>query len=291
MGNRTSTLGHLAQSNWLRWARAGAPEQTLAALAGALLLISYSLVFWVTGAANPAGAAARALINVLPAGLLAVLAYRLVQAKVLASPIEVQVVAHPGLALAYALAWYLGIQVAYGLRAGWLTEGLAPRSFSGIAFTWQMFQGVTVYALVATYAYAVAFWREAERLRGERDQALQTGRVRDAKPAARPARLLLRKDREIVPVDPDDIVRVSGAGDKAEVVTRTTRVLTTTTLAELEESLPSDFLRVHRSHLVSLGAVLHAEPAGNGRLTLHLPNGDSVTASRAGTKAFRDAVV
>ena len=258
----------------------------LAVTAGLVLLASYALVFLVTGAANPSGAVTRALINVVPASLLAVPAYRLVRARVAGRALAAQAAAHPVLALAYALAWYLGIQVLYGLQEGWLTEGLRARSFSGIAFTWQMFQGVTVYAVVATYAYAVAFWREAGRLRAERDEALAA-----APHKPRPSRLMLRQDREIVPVDASDIVRISGAGDKTEVVTRTARILTTSTMADIEAALPPGFLRVHRSHLVALGAVLHAEPAGNGRLTLHLPGGDSVTASRAGAKAFRDTAL
>ena len=266
------------------------PETLLAGLGGAVLLLSYALVFCVTRDANPAGAAARALVNVLPAGLLAVAAYRLVQGRIAPRSVLVQAACHPALALGYALAWYLGIQVIYGLRSGWVADGLAPRSFSGIALTWQMFQGVTLYAVIATYAYAVRFWRIAERMRAERDEALADAR-RAPETAPRPSRLLVRRDREIVPVDPADIVRVSGAGDRTEIVTRTSRLTTTTTMTELEAALPPGFLRVHRSHLVALCAVLHAEPGGNGRLVLHLPGGDSVTASRAGSKAFREATV
>ena len=275
------------------WARAvwmATPERVLAAGAGLVLLASYALVFFVTRDANPAGAILRALINVVPASLLAVPAYRAVEARVVSAPLGVQALAHPALALGYALAWYLGIQVLYGLQDGWMARGLVPRSFSGIALTWQMFQGVTVYAVIASYAYAAAYWRRAKRLEEELAAArAQLGALPARAPS--PARLLLRQDREIVPIDPGDIVRISGAGDRTEVVTRTGRVTTTTTMAELEGALPDGFLRVHRSHLVALSAVLHAEPAGNGRLTLHLPGGDSVTASRAGAKAFREAAL
>ena len=272
----------------LRVAWSTRPDAVLGALAMLLLFGSYALVFFVTGAANPVGAATRALINVVPAGLLAVPTARALRTQVVTKSLAVQAALHPPLALAYALAWYLGIQVLYGLQDGWLTQGLQPRTLSGIAFTWQMFQGVTLYAAIAGHAYASSFWRLAERLRHERDEA----RAAAASPRPRPReRLLLRQDREIVPVDPGDILRISGAGDRTEVVTRTGRFMTSSTLAELEEALPEGFLRAHRSHLVALAAILHAEPAGNGRLTLHLPGGDSVTASRAGSRAFRAAAL
>lgn len=269
---------------------ATAPQQVLAFLAGTVLLISYTTVFWITGAATPSGAVLRALINTVPAGALAVLSYQIVLQQVVRRPIVAQATAHILLSLSFSLAWYLGIVVIYGLQSNWLREGLLPRAFSGVAFTWQMFQGVTVYAVVATYTYAVRFWQETRSLK----EQLVEARSDEASPDASrklTQRLLLRRDREIVPVDAKDIIRISGAGDRAEVFTRTGMIPTSSTLTELEAALPEGFLRVHRSHLVSLAAVLHAEPAGNGRLTLHLPDGNSVTASRAGARAFRESVL
>ena len=280
------------------------PEAAAGAGAALLLVVAYFLVFLVTGAANPPGAVRRALINVVPAAILAVPAYLLLRRRIARLAPLAQAPAHLALALAYALAWYLGIQVLYGLENGWMTTGLTPRSFSGIAFTWQMFQGVTLYAVIAGAALAARFRDEARQARealaeargalaraAEARGAVSPPALAPAAPPAPPRQLLLRQDREIVPVAVADIVRVSGAGDKAEVVTRTARVLTTTNLTELEAALPDGFLRAHRSHVVALGAVLHAEPAGNGRLTLHLLNGDSVTTSRAGARAFREAAL
>ncbi|MEM1379641.1 MAG: LytTR family DNA-binding domain-containing protein [Pseudomonadota bacterium] len=268
-----------------------APEKVVAGLSVIVLLFSYTTVFWITGAANPAAALGKALVNVVPAALLGWLCFRLILGFVVKKTARVQVLIHGVLSLGFSVAWYLGILVVYGLEAGWMTNGLEPRAFSSVAFSWQIFQGVTLYTVVAASSYAVLFWRQTQDLRAALTAAERKAASKDQTAKPRTDRLLLRRDREIVPVDAKDIVRISGAGDRSEVFTRTGRIETSSTLTDLEAALPEGFLRVHRSHLVSLAAVLHAEPAGNGRLTLHLPDGDSVTASRAGAKAFREAAL
>jgi two-component system, LytTR family, response regulator len=76
------------------------------------------------------------------------------------------------------------------------------------------------------------------------------------------------------------------------VVTRSRRILSTTSLARFEAILPSEhFVRAHRSQIVRLAAVTLAEPAGNARLLLHLEDGTRITTSRAGAKRLRELAV
>ena len=267
----------------LRDATKRSPVSFYAAGGGVILLLAYTLVFYVTRDQTLTGAARRALVSVVPAAALSVLTFSTISRALLPRPPLVQAVLHLALAPTFALAWYVAIMVIYGMQQGWLISGFETRAFSPIALVWQLFQGVTVYAVVASFCYAARFAEEVRRLRDELDAL-------SARPTPPPVaeQLLLRREGEVVPVPLREVVRVSGAGDYAEVVTRTGSHLASATLSALEAQLPPDrFVRVHRSHILALGAVTGAEPAGNGRMTIHLVAGDSVTASRAGARAFR----
>jgi two-component system, LytTR family, response regulator len=106
------------------------------------------------------------------------------------------------------------------------------------------------------------------------------------------SRYFVRKGEEIQPVDVQQIVSISGAGDYAEVCTVAGRHLARMTLAQFETALRNErFIRVHRSKIVNLDRVARAEPAGAGRILLHMENGESVLASRAGSRLFRERVI
>ena len=261
------------------------PVRLYAAGGAVLLFLAYTLVFHLTRDQALTSSVRRALVNTVPAAALAVLTFNTITRALPPRPALVQAAAHLALAPIFALAWYVGIMVIYGVQEGWLLNGFETRAFSPIALVWQLFQGVTLYAVVAGFSYAAHFAEEARRLRAALAE-------RAPPRAAPPDQLLLRRDGEVTPVPLADLVRISGAGDYAEVLTRRGVHLSTATLASLEAQLPEDrFLRVHRSHIVALGAVTGAEPAGNGRLTIHLNGGDSVTASRAGARAFRERTI
>jgi DNA-binding LytR/AlgR family response regulator len=64
------------------------------------------------------------------------------------------------------------------------------------------------------------------------------------------------------------------------------------TLAEFEKSLdPAQFIRVHRSRIVNVDRIERAEPAGGGRLLLHMQDGEAIPASRTGSRLLRDRVI
>ena len=265
------------------------PVRLYAAGGAVLLFLAYTLVFHLTRDQALTSSVRRALVNTVPAAALAALTFNTITRALPTRPPLVQAGAHLLLAPIFALAWYVGIMVIYGVQEGWLIDGFETRAFSPIALVWQLFQGVTLYAVVAGFSYAVHFAEEARRLRAE----LAARSSRAVPPAPSGAdQLLLRRDGEVTPLPFGEVVRISGAGDYAEVVTRSGSHLASATLTALEAQLPEGrFVRVHRSHIVALGAVTGAEPAGNGRLTIHLAAGDSVTASRAGARAFRARTV
>lgn len=76
------------------------------------------------------------------------------------------------------------------------------------------------------------------------------------------------------------------------VATTSGRHLVRMTLGDFEQALQSvRFIRVHRSHIVNVARIERAEPAGGGRMLLHMDNGEAVQTSRAGTRLLRDRIL
>lgn len=224
--------------------------------------------------------------NTVGIGLAGAGFYQLLARFVLHRRPAVAAVLHVPLAVAFALTWYLCTIVSFGLTPSWIRAGISVAPFGPVALAWQMFQGVSLYAALALFAY----WRDAmarlESLRAGRTEATEQATSAPARETV--GSLLVRCDREVVPVALNDIAIISGIDGYAEVVTHARRLLSTTTLARFEAILPPEqFVRVHRSHIVRLGAIRHAEPAGNGKLLLHMENGDMVSTSRTGARALK----
>lgn len=263
-----------------RWQIRLSPEVVMVLSGWSLMLLAYISVFAIIGGDSIASATRRSVINTVPAALLSWPLFILLERRVIEARPIWQWIFHVGLALGFSLLWYIGIQVGYGLQSGWTSGGIVGQPLLGAALAWQLFQGVTLYAAVAGFAYAMTFRKRWRALRdGPKVEPL----------GASPKRIFVRDGKSILPVDLDDIYCFSGAGDYSDIITRNGTITSGTALSAFEEDLPSQlFLRVHRSHIVRMDAILSVESAGNGRLTLHLPKGLSVTTSRAGASSFRN---
>jgi DNA-binding LytR/AlgR family response regulator len=242
-----------------------------------IFFLAYLLAFSITQGVS-ANALAAALINV---GALAVsgvavgaLLRALDPAKFMPA---VQLPFHALAAVAFAFLWYFIVLAGFAATGNWLREGLIARAFSENALVWQIFQGITLYALIALLLSR----GDAATNSNDASQERETER----KPKGP---LLLRDGGEIFTLDHDEIIRLSGAGDYVEVATAVRTFLSTRALASFARSLPPEFIRVHRSHIVRYGAIARAEPAGNGRLTLHLKDGEAITTSRSGARLIRN---
>jgi two-component system LytT family response regulator len=263
-------------------------SRTASAALTALFLIfaAYAAAFALT-LDQPIGSSVfYAANNSVGIGLAGAGFYQLLARFVLHRRPAVATLLHVPMAVAFALAWYLCTIVSFGLTPSWIRAGISVVPFGPVALAWQIFQGVTLYAALALFAY----WRDAIT----RLESLRAGRTAAAEQAtSAPSRdmvgsLLVRCDREVVPVALNDMMIISGVDGYAEVVTHSRRLLSTTTLARFEAILPPEqFVRVHRSHIVRLGGIRHAEPAGGGKLLLHMENGDRVSTSRTGARALK----
>lgn len=245
------------------------PSATLA-----IFFFAYLMAFSITQGFSTSTLAA-ALVN---AGALALSGIAMGALLRAIDPARFRLVAqlpfHVFAAVAFAFLWYFVVLAGFAMAGNWLREGLVARAFSENAIVWQIFQGITLYAMIVLLL--------------DRTRATESGDASRQETDAEPKGPLLLRDRgEIVALDPDEIVRLSGAGDYVEIATPLRTFLSTRALASFARSLPPEFLRVHRSHIVRYGAIVRAEPAGNGRLTLHLKDGAAVTTSRSGARLIR----
>jgi len=226
--------------------------------------------------------------NTIGVGLAGLVFYQLLIRFVLRWRPSIAAASHVAMAVLFALFWYLCTIVSFGLTPSWLHAGITVAPFGRVALAWQLFEGMTLYAALALFVY----WRDAVT----QLEILRAAGASEATPSASASEtvgsLLVRCDREVVPVALDDIITISGIDGYVEVATRERRLLSTTALARFDAFLPSDqFVRVHRSHIVRLGAIRHAEPAGNGKLLLHMENGAMLNTSRSGAKILRALAV
>lgn len=244
-----------------------------------LLIGGYGTIFALSLDVGPAKAFRIAIGNVAPLAALAAAAWWSLRRWVLGWSVVGQTATHVVLAPLFAATWYGCTLVALATGDALGGERFAVRPFGPLAFTWQMFQGVVLYALVAAVTYA---------LRGGR-RAAQVALIERAAPIER---YLTRTGDELVPIAVDDISFIRGAQDYAEVMLRDGRAhLVRLSLGEFSARLPAGrFLRVHRSTIVNLAHLVRAEPLGSGRMALHMPGG-TVEASRAGTQALRERIL
>lgn len=187
-------------------------------------------------------------------------------------------VLHLVLGLAFMMLSYWLLLVLLGVVYGVSATEFDVRPFDPRAIAWQALQNLTTYGLIAALSHL-----QARPIPSDVEPAPVRIEVPDT-----PGRYFVRIGDDIRPIDLADVVSIVGADDYAEVCTRTGRHLVRMTLMEFEATLDAArFARVHRSSIVNLDRIDRVEPAGNGRLLLHMEDGDLIQTSRAGAKRVR----
>ena len=174
--------------------------------------------------------------------------------------------------------WYLLVASILGwASSGFRAGGMIP-DLGGPAFRWQLLQGFIAAGALLAFVEAAMPQRVQEPERED-----------DAEPTR--SHLLLREDDEMVRIAIDDIVSIIAADEQVSIDTGAKSFRSRKRLSELESQLPSDFVRIHRSTIVNLNRVERIEPAGSGRMTVHLANGSAPIASRAGARLLKSRVI
>lgn len=267
------------------------PRQTISArvfnvLAVGLTFAAYWLALTLTYGGGPLHMLPPALTNTATLVLLAVAVRALLKTYVASRSAYLQLLAHAVLALLFSILWYWLLLVVTGMQHAESTTQFSVEAFlTGGDLVWQLIQGVSFYSLIALVTHV-----QAQNRAPMSEGSATIPPERPSEPTL--SRYLIRKGEEIHPVDVTQIVSITGADDYVEVATTGGHHLVRMRLAEFEQALRSNsFLRVHRSSIVNIDRLVRAEPAGGGRMLLHMENGESVAASRAGAKLLRDRVI
>lgn len=156
---------------------------------------------------------------------------------------------------------------------------------------------VTAFELGALDYVLKPFARDRLELAMKRAQATLSGpaapllsRANETlQPAKARSRIFVRDGGRIIPIALASIERIQGADDYVTICTGTREYLVGIRLSELEHYLAqSDFLRIHRSHLINLDFVTAIDPYDATRLQVSLKSGMRIIASRAGTRNLRN---
>jgi hypothetical protein len=218
--------------------------------------------------------------NVAPLALLGLAARHIVRRHLMMWSTAWQLVFHVPLGAAFALIWYWALMVLLGLQVGhsWTSFAVRP-IFSNPAIAWMLLQGLTFYALAVALTHLE-----------ERRSASVSGGTLPAR--ADMSRYFIKDADAIRPIEAREIVSIRGAGDYVEVTTPTGRHLARRTLADFEAMLTAEsFIRIHRTAIVNMARIVRAESTGDGRILIHLENGEAIQTSRAGAKALRAHVI
>lgn len=260
--------------------RPGGKQFYVAALV--LMLLAYAAAITMTLALPFGRAMLIAVVPVTGVILMGMPARATMLHKLFGLPAAIQATAHIVAGFTFAVLLYWLRMVLNGmLLSGDMMNVRLPDFFAPGA-AWMVIEGMLLYALIALTAYI-------ETLRG-RLSAIAGG-PGAATAEAEVFRLFVRQDDEFRPIDPARIVLVRGADDYAEVITCAGTHLVRMTLATLSERLGPRFIRAHRSCLVNVERITKAEPAGGGRMLLHMENGEMVSSSRSGARQLRERIV
>lgn len=249
--------------------------------------IGYVIVFQLTRIETLSDSIAGALINVIPLIGINFAAIKLLQNYVLGKPTWRHAVVHPILGAAYSFVWYFCVLVGRGVKADWLEQGFSIRPFGWVGGTWQLYQGLALYGIAALFAYALYFYRRATFA----ESALSKTNTPDRSNLIKTNNLVVKSEGEFISLDWRDIVFIEACGDDVIIQAKNSRTKTHKTMTSIARKMPSPPLaRIHRSFIANIDQVLSAESAGNGKLTLHMSDGTSLTTSRAGAQTFKSCV-
>jgi len=255
--------------------------------------------------------------NTVPVIIFGAMVRRVIQRRLVGKPAAIQLLAHLPLCAAFSVLSYGLLIVLLGLVNGAAATGFLVKPLSMSAAAWQTLENVTTYALIAAMSYLQAQQMHhgaahaapietapaipppasmGERARDadatSRFQTELAKEPEDARPDSERSRYFVRTGDELRPIDMNTVVSIGGADDYAEVWTLSGKHLVRMTLADFTRSLdPARYARVHRSWIVNVHRIARAEPAGGGRLLLHMETGQTISTSRSGAKLLRERVI
>jgi two-component system, LytTR family, response regulator len=257
-------------------------------LAIALVFLAYTVTLWVAHGQNLGASLTGGAANTVPVVVFGAVARHVIRTRLAGRGLLVQAAGHLVLCAGFSLLSFWLLIVLLGLVDGTSPTEFTVRAFPASGTAWQLLEEATTYAVLAALTYA-QLGRPAPAAQAPPADAAPIA----AEPVrAEPPRYFTRAGEDLRPVDLERVVCIGGADDYAEVTTLDGAHLVRMTLSEFEQTLdPARFARVHRSWIVNLDRVERVEPAGGGRMLLHMQTGQAIPASRSGARSLRDRVI
>lgn len=190
---------------------------------------------------------------------------------------KLQLALHTAGSIIFSTLWALGafrlLQIFSGLLTG---EWIAP-NWPAPVIAWQLFQGVSIYFVICSGSYV--YWTLKNfPWPGQEDEEFREER----------RRIFARKDDVILPIDIVDVTAIRAIDGATFIFQGSTQLESKANLSQLESELPERlFLRIHRSAIINSDHIQSIEPAGNGRMSVHMTNGETIVSSRAGTQILK----
>jgi hypothetical protein len=258
------------------------------------IFLAYTLTLYVAHDRHLGQAILGGLANTIPVVLLGSAAWWLIVHKLSGRSVWWQIMGHFCLAAAFSLLALWLLFILLGMVNNLSPVHFVVTPFPAPANAWQLLENVTTYAIIAMFACMRMSQRVTVPSPGTGPELPRQAEKPEVMPLRRTgtARHFVRRGEDILPVDLDRIVCVTGADDYSEVSAVDRTYLVKMTLAEFGRTLdPASFLRVHRSAIINVECVDRAESAGGGRLLVHMSNGRTIKASRAGTQLLRSRIL
>ena len=105
-------------------------------------------------------------------------------------------------------------------------------------------------------------------------------------------KLLIKQGRKIKMVSVHDIDWIEAKGDYVNIHTKDKTYLILQTLKHLEKELdPNQFVRIHRSSIINLDAILEIIPWTSGRFKINLKNKGQIFISRSGAERLKKFMI
>ena len=102
------------------------------------------------------------------------------------------------------------------------------------------------------------------------------------------SRIFVRDGNRIIPIQLESLERAQGADDYVTIYSAAKQYFVSVRLSDLECQLAgTNFLRIHRSHLINLDYVASIEPYDAARVQVVMKSGARIVASRTGSKGLR----
>ncbi|MXP28371.1 LytTR family transcriptional regulator [Porphyrobacter algicida] len=257
-----------------------------------LVFVAYSVTIAVALQASISASIAGGVANTVPVVIFGALTRQIIRERLVGLSPTAQIAGHVVLGAAFTLMSYWLLVVLLGLVNGISLTEFAVKPFATSGTAWQMLETVTTYGIIAALSYIPIQPHHQQTVTPEEEVHPEQAPAIIERRDSGTSHYFIRSGDDLRPIDFERIISVAGADDYAEITSQDGIHLVRMTLAELEKTLdPTRFARVHRSSIVNVGHILRAEPAGGGRLLLHMSDGRLIPASRTGTRLLRDRVI